>query len=286
MTAGWTFGAELEFADVSRKTPLPKGCSWNNQEMTLVNSNGVANDPLGTLWAYGGEVNTRPTNDAADQVAVCMEVVEALGGTGTINYRCDFQVHIGVPGLADDLAAVKRVGLYVQENYEHVITLVDPIARPRASEWGTLDYELAKQDYRRKKRLHHTQLPLGTFEKQQRASNVQAFYAAEFRVPPPPRVWVNLRQLWRETETVEFRHFFSTANEQEIESCLWWCELFLDAALNGGPPANELLQSKMVFPVARQFDPALERGYLETNFAHHSRSEVHDILQRRGFISV
>ncbi len=283
---GWTFGAELEFADVSRRTALPQGCSWNNQEMTLVNSNGVANDPLGELWPYGGEVNTRPTNDAADQVSVCMEVVEALAGTATINYRCDFQVHIGVPGLADDLAAVKRVARYIQENYEDVTTLVDPIARPRANEWSAADYVLAKGDYRRKKRLHHTQLPAGTFEKQQASTTVEEFYRAEFRVPPPPRVWVNLRQLWRETQTVEFRHFFSTANEQEIESCLWWCELFLDAALNEGPPARALLRARMAFPTARQFEPHLERGYIETNFAHHSRSQVRKTLERKGLLSV
>ncbi|MEN6369497.1 MAG: hypothetical protein ABFD77_07360, partial [Thermotogota bacterium] len=61
-TDSFTYGVELEYADVKFGNPLPNGCAWNTKDNTIVNSNGIANDPLGKLWLFGGEINTRPTD--------------------------------------------------------------------------------------------------------------------------------------------------------------------------------------------------------------------------------
>ena len=43
---------------------------WNDKDNTIVNSNGVANDPLGKLCKYGGEINTKPTSTVEEQVEI------------------------------------------------------------------------------------------------------------------------------------------------------------------------------------------------------------------------
>ena len=56
----WTCGVELEYGNVSLDCKLPGGAVWNDKDNTVVSSTGIANDPKGVLYRFGGEINTAP----------------------------------------------------------------------------------------------------------------------------------------------------------------------------------------------------------------------------------
>ena len=101
----FTYGCEHEFADWSVDSKLPEGCLWNHDDYTIVNSNGIANDPKGKLWRFGGEINTRPTSSIEEQCDILSQL-KMLQPTPKINYRSNLHVHVRVPGLKNDLELV------------------------------------------------------------------------------------------------------------------------------------------------------------------------------------
>jgi hypothetical protein len=147
MRNSWTIGTELELADARRDTPLP-GCStWDHKDYTIVNSNGIANDPLGKTWKFGGEINTEPTSSVDAQVNVIQKILDTCSPIATANYRSNLHVHIRVPGLAADATLVKRTIEWVQTHVN--FSVVDPLPlQPTAT--------AALVRWRRRKQSHHT----------------------------------------------------------------------------------------------------------------------------------
>ena len=41
----WTYGSELELADLDTRKILPEGNKWDYKDGSIANSNGLANDP-------------------------------------------------------------------------------------------------------------------------------------------------------------------------------------------------------------------------------------------------
>ena len=64
----FTYGCELEFADVDRFAKLPDGCTFDGKDHTIVNSNGIATDPKARTSTIGGEINTKATSTIDEQV--------------------------------------------------------------------------------------------------------------------------------------------------------------------------------------------------------------------------
>src|SRR5690349_493203 len=56
---GLTYGLELEYGDWDRRKSMVDGAKWNDADNTCVSSTGIANDPWGKLYCFGGEANTR-----------------------------------------------------------------------------------------------------------------------------------------------------------------------------------------------------------------------------------
>src|SRR6202041_37354 len=82
-----------------------------------------------------------------------------------------------------------------------------------------------------------------------------------------PRLCVSLRQLLQ-TDTVEFRHFPGTLDEEELLNCVEWCARFLERALENGPLISELDWAKTRrFP---KFPPYIH--WMENRY----RATVHD----------
>src|ERR1039458_3941925 len=109
---GWTYGSEHEWSDHPRDAVLPVGCVHNTKDSTIVNSNGIANDPSNKSYQFGGEINTPPTDYPEGQVTILRKLVKALP-TAKVNYRSNLHVHVRIPGLRDDLKLLKRVQLYI-----------------------------------------------------------------------------------------------------------------------------------------------------------------------------
>jgi hypothetical protein len=116
------------------------------------------------------------------------------------------------------------------------------------------------------------------------ATTVQEFYEEHAPKTEKGRMWffspraaINLRQMWEETETIEFRHFPGTIDLVEMESCVRWCREFLVAAL-----CNELTPREFYltdpkpwkFPEFAEYDHELEKMYQLTNHDSNSRAVI------------
>lgn len=241
---GWTYGAEHEWGDIWRHISLPRGFKWDERDCTIVNSNGIANDPKGKLYAYGGEINTPPTGTIEAQVDHLSYLKEWWGDSElspapVVNYRSNLHCHIRVPGLSDDLIALKRFALYNAHWLPIVLPIIEPIPQPNMSDYlKPGEYRGALRRYKRRKRSHHTVLPPSRLFAQQGAATVAEFLAREVPISgsgaimwhAQPRAAVNLRQL-RETDTIEFRHFPGTLAEKELQHCFEWCQHYTLCAL-------------------------------------------------------
>lgn len=270
-----TYGAEHEWADWPLKTKLPKGYGRDVKDITIVNSNGIANDPTGRYYGFGGEINTPPTTSINDQVA-CMTQLKNLLPTATINYRSNLHLHTHLPGLKDDLETLKQVQQYIHTHMPACLKHIQPMPKPeKEKDEMMFEYHGHLRRWRRRRVSHQTLLTQKRLAIQLAATNTTEFFNLE---PPQskagkplwhcqPRVCVNLRQLL-ETETIEFRHFAGTMDETELEYCLNWCRDFLIAAVNN-TPIEELLSKYETdkFPKFPRYDDFLERRY---------RATVHD----------
>lgn len=283
-----TFGAELEYADVRYGQRLPDGCCWNKMDHTIVNSNGIANDPLGRLWVYGGEINTRPTGTAEEQAELFAEINEMLDPPPVINYRDNLHIHVRVPGLKDDLDACKKLLRYIVKHADSIYALVDPIPKPSTDDYPDSEaYAGAMKRYHRRKVSHQHRLPPGRVAEMLTASSSSQFYKMHGplckngrRLMLSTRAGINIRQMWQGTETIEFRHFPGTIDKEEFHSCCKWCEMFLHAALVTEQTPEELLAERpLKFPKFKPYDHDLEMIYRKTSFADNKRNEVRDTLR-------
>lgn len=279
-----TYGAEHEWADWPLKTQLPKGYGRDLKDITIVNSNGIANDPKGKYYGFGGEINTPPTKSINNQVA-CLTKLKRLLPTATINYRSNLHLHIRIPGLIDDLQCLKQIQWYIHEHMPKCLKHIQPIPKPqRGVEEQVFEYEGRLRRWKRMRVSHQTLLTRSRLERQLSATNLQEFFNLE---PPQsksgkplwhcqPRVCVNLRQLL-ETETIEFRHFAGTMDEKELKYCLNWCKDFLMAAIYNHPIELLLFKyEKEKFPTFCPYDHRLEIGYRAT--VHDGTNSKEDII--------
>lgn len=290
----WTFGVEHEWGDIPRNEPLPEGFKWDDRDNTIVNSNGIANDPKGELYAFGGEINTPPTDTISGQVVILEQLVKRYP-MAVVNYRSNTHVHIRVPGLKDNLRALKRITQYNAHWLPIILPIIEPIVKPttpHAPDCIELNdtkrfqhvWQGALRRYRRRKRSHHTMLSAKRVMRQLTAHTVEQFH--QFEVPwtqdgrpmwhAQPRAAVNLRQLLQ-TDTVEFRHFPGTLDPAELDHAFQWCEHYLLCALCptwGRPealdpwytfkPGHSFVRALTGFPAFRPYNHALEIRYRAT----------------------
>ena len=262
-----TYGLELEWADVDRHADLPCG-SWSNQDYTIVNSDGHANDPTGKTWRWGGEINTDPTGTIREQVEQVRRLETLLGPT--INYRCNLHVHIGFGEVTLKLA--KALLAYIGDWQASIYPLVEPIPRPTTEQYPDPDaYAGAMRRYRRRKVSHQCVLPAKRVAEAMAATTLQEFYEAHAPLSGRGRAWhlaprpgMNTRSLMKHG-TLELRHFPGSAEPDEIREALRWANAFAFAfAANESPLAAYRAGAPWGFPRFRPYDHTLELGYQAT----------------------
>lgn len=279
---GWTYGAEHELSDWDCSVPLPDGYG-RAPDYTIVNSNGIAAQLDTSLYGFGGEINTPPTDTPGGQ-AECLERLLTLYPNCSVNHRSNLHVHVRVPGLRDNLDLLKRVGRCIWTQLRPLIDKLEPIPR------GRTDAERKRE--RRRKKSHHTFLSPTRHYKQQTATTVEEFFAAECAKSPDGRIlWhlaarccVNPRQLM-DTDTIEFRHFPGTTDVGRLLKCVEWCRDFLIVALTDGSVSDLLtayLHNGYPFPRFPDFDFELEVGYQAT--APHNGLSREQIAENIGLI--
>lgn len=268
-----TFGVELEWADVDRRIAIdPSLGSWDFKDYTIVNSNGMANDPTGA-YPIGGEINTRPTDNVDEQVEIIKKLAELL--SPVINYRCNLHVHVGIKGFPDSIDQLKKVATYLRNGEEFVYTFVEPIPKPSREEFlSDEEFTGAMKRYRRRLVSHHHSVPNARWKEMMGAQTINDFMLAHAPLSKngtrafhiTPRAGMNLRSIEKHG-TIEYRHFPGSSNQNEIRSCLEWVGLYTTAALGMGWSPAEIYNSQdWNFPQFRQYEHALEVGYQKTKY--------------------
>ncbi len=272
----WTYGAEHEWGDWDRAKQLPEGYGIDERDVTMVNSNGIAVDPKGKMYPYGGEINTPPTPSILSQVAVLRELNHMLP-EADVNYRSNLHIHIRVPGLGTDLQSLKIIQSYIHANMTKALQQIQPLPRPEPQDFGTdEEWEGALRRWKRRRVSHQTLLRPERLARQLDATTLGEFYERE--VPSSkagrpqwhfqPRLCVNLRQ-HRETDTIEFRHFAGTKDLDTFHRCLKWCRDFLIFAFED-LPIEQLLGHYPVenFPKFPEYVHWQELRYRATTHDH------------------
>lgn len=237
-SSAWTYGCEFEFSDWDR-TKYLGGFVLDEQDFTMVNSNGIAVDPKGKLWQRGGEVCTQPTEFIDNQGKQLNQFLKLYPET-TVNYRSNLHIHVRIPGLRTDIKKLKRILKFNLENLPDILPVIDPIPVPikfSGSAFRPLEYAGAQRRYRRRKQSHHfISAALG-------ARQLKAKTPCDFFTEGVPQdkngnpMWgvaqrwaVDMKQLLQ-TDTIEFRHFSGTLDAEELHASIRWCRDWLQIAL-------------------------------------------------------
>ena len=244
-TKSFTWGYEIEWGDIDRTLKIPSHLGkWEYAETDIINIHppyrGLACDPLGESPPVGGEINTKPTKTWQEQVERIMEIKKMFpnASDACVNHG---HLHVYVPGLKDDISALKRLISYIKEN-QHVV--IDKLYQYRlhpdmsmsktAKTYLKFDGGRPMPDY-----MCDNIINL--------ANNFEDFirlHAAGkdgVSMGRPFRYAIN-SYCMKHTGTVEFRCFRSSIHERHIADSFRFVEKFMDAALNNGPDVLEILQ--------------------------------------------
>ena len=269
----FTWGYEIEWGDIDRRIDIPKHLgSWEYAETDIVNIHPPfqykACDPLGTDPYMGGEVNTKPTKTWMQQVERILEIkalFEANGNTPSASCVNHGHLHVFVPGLKDDIESLKKLTSYIRENQNTVIKNCynfydtnDMKNYKNAKMYLKLDGGRTMPDYMSSNIISGAT----DFE---HFIKLHAAGKDGVSMGRPFRYGINTYCM-KHTGTIEFRCFRSTTKREEIESQFRFVEMFMEAALNDGPSANEILSdNSFKFPPfiwnASEYD-----GWIKTKY--------------------
>lgn len=244
----WTYGIELELGDSFNQSLLPCGATWNEKENAPANSIGIGVDPKGKLYPFGGEINTKPTDNIDEQVQNVKEVINSLKPKPFFNTQwTPLHVHIRVPGLCEDLEALKKIFVYWDERADalrkrlfplafnkNISTLMKQVVRKNAK-WAT--YRKSKNFY---DKIMSSKTPKEFFHNHASLDDNgrRLFHLVN-------RTGINLIPVFKETGTVEFRFFLTVYDAEKVRDVLELCTEMLEDALSDNPkPVQQLIEDK------------------------------------------
>ncbi len=276
-----TYGCELELGDVDTKIKLPRGNTWDYRDASVMNSNGTANDPEKVLNRYGGEIQVKHSDTPGGLLLNVSDVYAALPKKD-FNFTTNLHVHIRVPGLRDDVKALKKIAEYLRVYGPGMFELIDPIPVPTHYGYNSSQaFKGAMKRYKRRKRSHHTLPSERVFELLKQVQTPKEFYYAHApwseRLKRPQfhlmqRPGVNLTQLWAPTETIEFRCFTMSPADYMLLSAFRFVYQFLKAALFTGETPKQILHNHQYhFQKFWPYNYRLDRIFQMTNVRHNKR---------------
>lgn len=245
----WTWGYEIEWGDIDRNLEIPEHLGkWEHAETDIVNIHSpykyVACDPQGIEPPMGGEINVAPTNTWTEQVDRILEIYNMFVENGDnpssscINHG---HLHVFVPGLKDDVEALKRLVMYIKENQK---TATEEL-------YGFYDHVEIRGSKGAKMYLKHDggrQMPEYMCDN---IINLSIDFNHFIKLHAAGKDGVSMGRPFRyaintycmkHTGTIEFRCFRSTTKRNEIDSQFRFAEKFIDSALNGGPSVDDILR--------------------------------------------
>lgn len=244
----FTYGMEIEWGDVPRSYKIPEELgTWEYSERDIINLRDpymyVCADPLGETPPVGGEINTKPTRtwqEQVDRYFVLEKMFVDAGHQPTISATAHSHIHCRVPGLKDDIDALKRLTKYIKENQDDAIEHayayreVSEMQQVKGAKmYLKFDGGRAIPEYMADNIINlATNFP--SFIKMHSAGKDGVSMGRPFRYA------INMYAL-KHIDTIEFRLFRGTMIRKELESCFRFVQDFLDAALNNGPTVKELV---------------------------------------------
>jgi hypothetical protein len=285
----FTYGFEIEWGDIDRNMPIPEELgAWEYCETDIINLRepyrGLGSDPKGVNPPVGGEINMKPTKTMEQQVDNIMKIHDMFVEHGTpptagcVNHG---HLHIHVPGLTEDIDALKRLSLYLRDNQHMTID--------RCYQFRIMpNMEMTKTAKTYLKRDGGRIMPdwlatnLGTipvdFEDWIRVHCCGKDAKTQSR---PFRYGIHTYAL-KNSKTIEFRCFRSSVDRQEIMDSFRFAADWIDAALNNGPDVQELfLQNDYKFPPF-EYDHEMYLGWEKTKHERTDRNLDDETAEKLG----
>lgn len=243
----FTWGYEIEWGDINRSLEIPEHLgSWEYSETDVINIHEpykyVACDPLGIEPPMGGEINTKPTATKEEQVDRIMDIYQFFvdnGNRPSASCVSHGHLHVFVPGLKDDLDALKRLISYIKENQADTVDICNQFydVDTMKSAKGAKMY--LKYDGGRLMPDYMCDNIVNLAEDFNHFIKLHAAGKDGVSMGRPFRYAINTYCM-KHTGTIEFRFFRSTTDRREIEDKFRFAELFISSALNGGPSVKEI----------------------------------------------
>jgi hypothetical protein len=282
----FTYGMEIEWGDVPRSMAIPEELgSWEYSERDIINLRepykNVCADPLGESPPFGGEINTKPSKTWQEQVDRYFELKNMFENSGhapTVGATSHTHIHCRVPGLRDDIDALKRLTKYIKENQaitvDHVYGFFDHNemkGAKGAKMYLKFDGGRLMPDYMSDNILNLA-TDFNSFIKMHAAGKDGVSMGRPFRYA------INMYAL-KHVDTVEFRLFRGTLERDELESCFRFVQDFLYAALNDGPNVVDLLrENNYKFPPMK-WDLAQFIGWNKTKHSEDRGKKVRTYVE-------
>lgn len=289
----FTYGFEIEWGDIDRQFPVPTELgSWEYCETDIVNLRepyrGLASDPQGVNPPVGGEINTMPTKTWQQQVDNIIKIRDLFTEHGTpptsgiVNHG---HLHVHVPGLTEDIDALKRLMVYIKHNQHITMERV---------------YQFSVQPGMEKTKTARTYLKhdggrIAADWLLDNLATVPVDFDDWLRVhccgknavirSRPFRYGIHTYAL-KNSRTVEFRCFRSTTKREELEDSFLFATKFMDAALNYGPSVQEILDSRdWQFPPF-EYDHEMYLGWERSKPAKRDRNLDNETAARLGLTTL
>jgi len=282
----WTWGYEIEWGDVDRTLTLPESLGkWEFAETDIVNLHApyqyVACDPQGTEPPMGGEINVAPTDTKEEQVDRIMEIHDtfvAHGNSPSASCINHGHLHVFVPGIKGDVDALKRLVSYIKDNQESTVEEL----------YGFYDHNEMKGNKGAKMYLKYDGGRLMPNYMCDNIMNLATDFDHFIKLHAAGKDGVSMGRPFRyaintycmkHTGTIEFRCFRSSTKREEIADQFRFAELFIDAALNGGPSVDEIFRDNDFNFPPFVWDLGEYAGWLKTKYDKSRGEKVREYLE-------
>ena len=273
-----TFGLELELPDIDTRIEIPQHLGiYDLEDFTIVNNNGIANDPKKRYVLIGSEVNMTPT-ETVDQLVGNVEELYSLVDTKT-NHKSNLHVHIAVPGLKEDYTSLTKLIDYTFKYGEYVMSQVDIMPDPTTEELAHRIKHVKKSHQYEYPKSYQGRILAGKTVSEVRDAH-QPMSGERRLTHLVKRAGINVRSLW-DNGTIEFRHWFGTDDIAQYRDAIEWCKLYVENAIGKQEHPDKLLNSKKWnFPTMAPWNLELQKGWEYTNLEKNKRTVVKERLQK------
>lgn len=305
-----SFGCELEWSDIDRSIDIPKELgSWEGpkiagrytgSEIDIVNTRGKwrghGTCPLAMKCPVGGEIHVNPSKTVDSQFIRILRILDLFP---VVDVACTNHghIHVGVPGLLDDLETLKNIFRYTRLNEKDLIHACVGYSKEEAQEVRNAKLEEWSESY-----LlcgDGKQINPELYEQVEKAKTVDDVLYLLKTIPAldyfadtqqsvstenSHRTAVNLYNLTR-METIEFRIFRASINPVEIYSSLKFVERYMEEAVKGekGKPVLDILRENEYKFAQLNFEKDLVKGWEKTRA---SKGACGCLKKSQGYIPV